>query len=183
MAARPREAYTRPPSPKHPYPVETRMSCGSVPTTNKVYNHIIDILVPQDHNRRSTYTTCGSVKPTPSFRVPHGPEWCRSKRPSPRPYTPTHMDHRNALLRGPSHLSMQLQVRSRVRSAICSQDTRRSGRDTAIRACTSCSRRALAPRQWREQHQHAHCDHHMRRSLLSRTAARTRTLGSPRLCV
>ena len=125
------------------------------------FHHIIDILVPQDHNRRSTYATCGSVKPTPSFRVPHGPEWCRSKRPSPRPYTPTHMDHRNALLRGPSHLSMQLQVRSRVRSAICSQDTRRSGRDTAIRACTSCSRRALAPRQWREQHQHAHCDHHI----------------------
>ena len=84
---------------------------------------------------------------------------------------------------GQSRHGMQLQARSHARSAIYSQDTRRSERDTCNGARTSCTQREPAPRHWREQHQHAHCAQQTCPWLLCRIAARACMLTSPRMSV
>ena len=60
-----------------------------------------------------------------------------------QPTAPSHMEQRDAPPCGPDHENMQLQTRSRAQSAINSQGTRRSGRDTSNDARTSCSKREL----------------------------------------
>ena len=100
-----------------------------------------------------------------------------------QPTAPSHMEQRDAPPCGPDHENMQLQTRSRAQSAIYSQATRRSGRDTSNDARTSCSKRELCPRQWREQQQHAHCAQQTRPVLLFRTAAHVFTLTVPRWVV
>ena len=93
------------------------------------------------------------------------------------------IDQWNAPPRGPGQHNMQLQARFRARSALYSQDTRRSGRDTHNDARTCCTERDLVPRQWRGQHQHAHCAQQTHPSLLSRTAGHACTLTAPRMSV
>ena len=106
-----------------------------------------------------TLAICGSGKPQISSRVHPGPRWwpfavavcpgpVRRAVPHGAKVAPPH---------GQSRHGMQLQARSHARSAIYSQDTRRSERDTCNGARTSCTQREPAPRHWREQHQHAHC--------------------------
>ena len=83
---------------------------------------------------------------------------------------------------GPSRHGTQLQARSHARSAIYSQDMRRSGRDTCNDARTAAPRESRRPRHWtRATPSCALRPTNASMATICRIAARSCTLTSPRL--